>query len=149
MTLPDWSDPAVGPSTVQGGRSAAEVALAIGQFGARHFPDRWFGVCFDQTMNKVWVQRTPGGDLDRQALDDVRHPGVEIEFVNVMASRKDFAALTERIMETDRFYWEAKGVDIRDARVSEDGAGVVVVALGAQDEIRARYFPLVIKVRPY
>ncbi|MEV0193930.1 hypothetical protein AB0I39_36105 [Kitasatospora purpeofusca] len=155
---PPRTTPATGspePSSSTGGgrtdRHVVDVQSDIRAVAAANYPDQYFGTCVDLLTNELWVQRVPGGDLDQRVQAAVPHPGVTIRFADVPASRRHYVELTTRIKETDRDYWAARGVTVREVRIAEDGAGVSVVtdqADAARAEIVARYGAEVIEVRP-
>ncbi|GAA1415540.1 hypothetical protein GCM10009639_69650 [Kitasatospora putterlickiae] len=123
----------------------------IRRLGATAHPDQYFGTCGDLLTGEVWVLRVPGGGFDQAVLDGVPHFGVTLHFQDVAAPREHFVELATRITETDRDYWAAKGVTIREVRVAEDGTGVSVStdqADAARADILARYGAEVIEVRP-
>ncbi|MFD4910334.1 hypothetical protein [Kitasatospora purpeofusca] len=144
--------PGTSASQEQANRETRAVADAIRRFGAQRYPDQWFGACTDQVTRTVYVMRTPGSDLDTVLPQSVPHPGVVVEFVEAVGSRRFFEALAVRIEVEDAAFWAQRGVKISGVRISEDGAGVVVEteqATTARADIVARYGDLVIEVRPY
>ncbi|MEK2488502.1 hypothetical protein WN990_02970 [Kitasatospora purpeofusca] len=144
-------DPSSSTSGGQTNRHVIEVQSEIRTVTAARYPDQYFGTCVDLLTNELWVQRVPGGDLDQQVPAAVPHLGVTIHFADVPASRRHYLELMTRIKETDRDYWAARGVTVREVRLSEDGAGVSVrtdQADAARAEIVARYGAEVIEVRP-
>ncbi|MFJ8433674.1 hypothetical protein ACIQ9P_20475 [Kitasatospora sp. NPDC094019] len=158
-TPSDWSPPpprsvpstgSPGPSSSTD-RHAVEVQSEVRAFVAANYPDQYFGTCVDLLTNELWVLRVPGGDLDLRVPEAVPHPGVTLRFADMSASRRHYLELMTRIKETDRDYWGARGVTVRDVRLSEDGTGVSVVtdqAAAAGAEMLARYGAEVIEVRP-
>ncbi|MFD8323976.1 hypothetical protein [Kitasatospora purpeofusca] len=144
-------DPSSSTSGGRPNRHAVDVQSEIRTVAAANYPDQYFGTCVDLLTNELWVQRVPGGDLDQQVLAAVPHLGVTVRFADVPASRRHYLELMTRIWETDRDYWAARGVTVREVRLAEDGAGVSVVteqAEVARAEIVARYGAEVIEVRP-
>ncbi|MFJ4673705.1 hypothetical protein [Kitasatospora purpeofusca] len=141
-------------SSTSGGRSnrhVVDVQSDIRRVAAANYPDQYFGTCVDLLTNELWVLRVPGGDLDQQVPAAVPHLGVTVHFADVPASRRHYLELMTRIKETDRDYWAARGVTVREVRLAEDGAGVSVVtdqADAARAEIEARYGAEVVEVRP-
>ncbi|MFF8769497.1 hypothetical protein [Kitasatospora sp. NPDC015120] len=154
-TPPTYStspDPSSSTSDGQVNRHVVEVQGEVRDLVATRFPDQYYGTCADLLTGELWVLRVPGGDFDQTVLTTVPHLGVPIHFKDVTASRKRLTELITRIKETDRAYWEAKGVFIRDAWINEDGSGVSVVAPGVsgseEEEIAQRYGMDIWEVRP-
>ncbi|SDT65863.1 hypothetical protein SAMN05216371_3459 [Streptomyces sp. TLI_053] len=144
-------DPSSSTSGGQTNRHVVDVQSEIRTLMAADYPDQYFGTCVDLLTNELWVLRVPGGDLDQKVPAAVPHLGVALHFADVPASRRHYLELTTRIKDTDRDYWAARGVTVREVRISEDGTGVSVLTDQA-DAARAgmldRYGAEVIEVRP-
>ncbi|MFJ9949307.1 hypothetical protein [Kitasatospora sp. NPDC091207] len=151
---PSWTPPRpeASASLDQVARHTREVANAIRSFGAREYPEYWFGACTDVTTDVVYVMVASGSDIDKVLPEAVPHTGVTVQFVYVGGSRKYYQALAERITSEDAAYWAQRGVKISEIRISEDGTGLIFVtqqAAAAKADILARYgAKLVIEVRP-
>ncbi|WP_406091997.1 hypothetical protein [Kitasatospora purpeofusca] len=144
-------DPSSSTSGGETNRHVVDVDSEVRRVVAANYPDQYFGTCVDLLTSELWVQRVPGGDLDQQVPTAVPHLGVTIHFADVPASRRHYLELMTRIKDTDRDYWAAKGVTVREVRLSADGAGVSVLtdqADAARAEVLARYGAGVIEVRP-
>ncbi|MER7756834.1 hypothetical protein [Kitasatospora sp. NPDC097643] len=160
MTFTGGTLPRTGPTSFSGSPSPLSEAQLRHQEVVReansvaaagdHFPDVYFGTCFDSATATVYLIRLPGTGLDAaatQALGD--RPSVRLQFVDAVGSRTELQALADRI-RADSGSWQAKGVEIRFVSVANDGAGVVVDCPqweSAGAEIKARYGPKVVEVR--